>query len=341
MTALKGYQRLESTGIWREGPDAQRRDVVVSLGDATLVIMDTSGRALAHWAIPAVARLNPGQTPPIYHPDGDPTERLELPEDEVDMIAAIEKLRKAIHKDRPRSGRVRWLITSTIAATALGLAVFWLPEALRDHAVTVAPRVKRAEIGEALLSRITRVTGPRCKDTLGSGALVRLKTRLFPDRPNLRLVVVPGGAREAAYLPGGTIVLNKILLEDYEDPAVVAGYALVEAQRARSDDPLGDLLHHTSLISVVRFLTSGDLPASALDSYAEWVMTQSPPPLPLPTILNGFEAAGVAAAPYAYALDTTGESVLGLIEADPYAGKVPPPLISDGDWISLQNICEG
>jgi hypothetical protein len=40
-------------------------------------------------------------------------------------------------------------------------------------------------------------------------------------------------------------------------------------------------------------------------------------------------------------LDTTGESVLGLIEADPYAGKVPPPLISDGDWISLQNICEG
>ena len=50
MTALTEYQRLETSGIWRGAPDEQRRDVTVSLGDATVVIYDGAGRALAHWS---------------------------------------------------------------------------------------------------------------------------------------------------------------------------------------------------------------------------------------------------------------------------------------------------
>jgi hypothetical protein len=37
----------------------------------------------------------------------------------------------------------------------------------------------------------------------------------------------------------------------------------------------------------------------------------------------------------------SGESVLALIEADPMRGQVPEPLISDEDWLSLQNVCTG
>ena len=40
MTALSKYQRLESAGLWRQDADAQRRDVVVNLGDASLVLSD-------------------------------------------------------------------------------------------------------------------------------------------------------------------------------------------------------------------------------------------------------------------------------------------------------------
>ena len=50
MTALKEYARLESGGLWRADADAQRRDVIVSFGDATLVISDSAERALAHWS---------------------------------------------------------------------------------------------------------------------------------------------------------------------------------------------------------------------------------------------------------------------------------------------------
>jgi hypothetical protein len=47
----------------------------------------------------------------------------------------------------------------------------------------------------------------------------------------------------------------------------------------------------------------------------------------------------VPTSPYAYAVDPTGETVLALIEADPFRSKSPQPVLTDGDWISLQAIC--
>ncbi|HEX9857058.1 MAG TPA: hypothetical protein VGA75_01800, partial [Paracoccaceae bacterium] len=61
MTALKKYQKLESPGLWRDTPDAQRREVVVNFGEASLVLSDPrNDSALSHWSLPAVERLNSG-----------------------------------------------------------------------------------------------------------------------------------------------------------------------------------------------------------------------------------------------------------------------------------------
>ena len=49
MTALSKYQRLEASAIWRDSISGQRRDVIVSLGDASLVITDKNERPLTHW----------------------------------------------------------------------------------------------------------------------------------------------------------------------------------------------------------------------------------------------------------------------------------------------------
>ena len=82
--------------------------MIVSIGDATLVISDLKDQALAHWSLAAIERTNPGQRPAIYHPDGDAGETLELAQDEGQMIDAIEKLREtqsecevyaAVHSD--------------------------------------------------------------------------------------------------------------------------------------------------------------------------------------------------------------------------------------------------
>ena len=56
MTALSKYDRLEATGLWRINPSEQRREVVVSIGDATLIISDINDTALTHWSLAAVER---------------------------------------------------------------------------------------------------------------------------------------------------------------------------------------------------------------------------------------------------------------------------------------------
>lgn len=341
MTALHKYQRLEAAGLWRASADAQRTDVIVSIGDATLVITDTRDRALAHWSLAAIERANPGQRPAIYHPDGDPGETLELPEGEKEMIAAIEKLRGAIQRQRPHPGRLRLVSLALSFAAVAALGVFWLPGAARDHALGVVPQVKRAEIGAALLDHIQSVTGPPCRDPAGRAALARLAARVPSPRGPGQLLVVRDGVEGATHLPGGTILLNRSLVEDHEDPDVVAGFVVAERLRAEIQDPLADVLKHGGLAASIRLLATGQMRDAVLESYAKRLLTEPRKPLGDTVLLAGFEAWKIRATSYAYARDISGETTLGLIEADPFKGKDAPPVLSDANWLRLQGICGG
>lgn len=342
MTALTQYQRLESTGLWRETATAQRREVVVSLGDATLTISDLHDRALTHWSLAAVARTNPGETPAIYHPDGDPDETLELdPAEAAEMIAAIDTLRSAINRTRPRPGRLRlYSLLASFSAVA-ALAVFWLPGAMRDHATEVVPQAKRHEIGADLRSAMQRVTGPNCAEAAALPALRRLAQRLPDPRGRVPdLQVVRGGVRTAEALPGGAILINAALIETHEDPDVVAGHILAAQTRAALSDPLRALLETGGLRSSFRLLTTGSVSDAALSRHAETLAARPSGAPPDDALLAAFSRAGIRATPYAYAMDVTGETTLTLIEADPYASRMPEQIVlSDSDWLRLQGIC--
>jgi hypothetical protein len=70
------------------------------------------------------------------------------------------------------------------------------------------------------------------------------------------------------------------------------------------------------------------------------LLKANPQPIDESLLLKRFEDAGVGSSAYAYDLDKTGESTLGLIEADPFATEPPPlPLLNDTDWVALQGIC--
>ncbi|MAM60661.1 hypothetical protein [Maritimibacter sp. UBA3975] len=338
MTALKEYDRLEAPGLWRPDPAAQRVDVVVSIGDATLTVTDMADRALSHWSLAALHRINPGKRPALYAPSDAPSEdeQLELADD--DMIAAIERIRKAIARRRPRSGRVRFVLTAAVTVGLVTAAVAWLPGALTRQTVTLLPDVTRTDVGERLLSRILRVTGPACDSAAGQAALTRLARRVMgPEAP--RVVMVTGGVERATHLPGRIIVLNDALIESAEEPDAAAGALLAEALRIRRSDPMQDLLEHAGLVATVRMLTTGALSDPVLDAYAQDILTTAPAPLPDDALIAAFAEAGVRSTPYAYALDPTGESTLGLIEADPVAVDAAEPLIPDNAWISLQSMC--
>jgi len=341
-TALQRYERLEAAALWRAGPGAQRLDVIISLGESTLTISDIRDRVQAHWSLAAIARANPGAAPAIYHPDGDPGETLEIAEGEDEMLAAIETLRGAIARRRPRPGRLR-LAGIAASLLAVGLVVtLWLPGVAREHALRVVPPAKRAEIGQALLGHVQRVTGPPCRTPGGSEALAALERRLFPETARGRLVIVRGGVREALRLTGGTTLVNADLVEDHDTPEVVAGAIIAADLQAGARDPLDRLLRHAGLREVLRLLSTGSLSDDALRAHADRLLTSPPALPPDAALIAGLERRQLRAAPYAYARDPTGETVLGLIEADPFARRADlPPILSDADWLRLQGICGG
>lgn len=337
MTALKKYERLEAAGLWRPGSESQRKDVIVSIGDATLTICDMNERPLAHWSLAAVDRKNPGQRPAIYHPDGDEDEDLELSSDEDAMIEAIETLRRAIERSRPRPGRLRLVSILGMIALVAGLVFLWAPGAMLNHAVNVVPDIQRKAIGQALLGRIERVAGQICASPEATPVLNRLA-----DRVGVRqLAALRSGVSTTLHLPGGIIVLNKSLIEDYEDPAVAAGAVLVEKARAGQKDPLEDLLAHGGPMTTLRLLTTGNIKRDVMDHFAEQLLATQRPALPDDVILAEFAQTAIPSSPYAYAQDITGEGVLGLIEADPMAGRQLEPVLPDRDWVRLQAICGG
>lgn len=337
MTALTKYARLEATGLWRQRPDSQRRDVIVSLGEASLTIAHISGEPLTHWSLAAVERANHGEMPAIYHPNGDASEMLELDDDASDLIDAIERLRRAIEKSRPRQGRLRQVSVLAVLAVFTLLLVFWLPDALVRHAVRILPDIKRQEIGAALVGRIERVAGTACITDDARTGLGRLAQRTGVRK----IVVLPAGIPDSLHLPGGIVLLNKSLIEDYEDPAITAGFVLAARVRAQAHDPMTRLLRQAGPQAALRLLTTGTLPPRTIDRAAEGVLLETPVAPPHEDLLALFADTAITSQPYAYARDVTGETVLPLIEADPMAGQDPNPVLADRDWVLLQTICGG
>jgi hypothetical protein len=152
---------------------------------------------------------------------------------------------------------------------------------------------------------------------------------------------LPSGVPQTAHLPGGVILLHRELLEDYDDPDVVAGYILAETLRAEQSDSLQHMLSFTGTLSVFRLLTTGQLSETTLKQYAEHLLLQSPSQIDMDLLIEQFSAQRLRAAPYAYALDVTGEQTLALIEADDAATVQFEPSLSDNYWIRLQTICGG
>ncbi len=345
MTALRKYDRLETTGLWRAAPDAQLREVVVGLRDATVVLSDPKTEMpLSAWSLPALLRLNPGKTPALFTPGDDAAETLELQDPE--MIAALETVRREMLRRRPRSGRLRGVMLGGSTAALVVLALFWLPERLTRYTGSVLPYATRAALGDLVLADLYRLTGSACDSKPGVAAALTLGLRVNPDLPPF-VVVVREGLVAPLHLPGGVVVLPASLLELIDGPEAVAGYVLAETLRARAADPVIGLLHHAGLGATIRLLTTGAMQPASVAGYAEVLLRQTttaPPNPPTPAIpdadlLASFTAADLSTSPYAFAVDPTGKTTLPLIEADPFLGGSPRPILSDGDWLNLQAIC--
>ena len=340
MTALRKYLRLESPGLWREAPDARLREVIVGLRDATLVLTDPrTEAALSQWSLPAIARLNPGKMPAIFGVGAEMAETLEI--DDPDMTAALETVQSAIERRRPRRGRLRGIVTAGVLAVLAGLAVFWLPDRILRYTATMLPAPTRAELGQDALADLTRLTGSPCAGKPGMAALAALEDRLDSTGAPLRIVIVREALAQPLHLPGGIVVLPDAVLQAAASPDVIAGHLLAERQRAVAEDPVLAVLRHAGLLPTLHLLTQGSIDPEAVSGYGQTLLTQAPAAVADEPLLALFAAAGISSAAYAFALDASGETTLGLIEADPSRNGSAPAVLDADAWQDLKAICKG
>ncbi|MEM7489308.1 MAG: hypothetical protein AAF390_09325 [Pseudomonadota bacterium] len=328
MTAIEGLERLETAAIWRPEAGGPERGVYVSIGEAELVIQDASGTALTHWSLPALVRRNPRQMPARYAPDETSAEELEI--EEPEMIAALDRVTRAVARGRRRPGRLRRAALGLVLGLATGFALLWTPGVMRDLAADIMPLPARAKVGERMIERIAALTGPPCATPIGTEALETLKARLLPLR-QARLTVLRDLPQPVLALPGGLFAISDALLVTQDDPELVAGHVLAAALAAGPDGPLEALLADLGPLDLVRLMASADVSERVLAAHTEARLLADPPPPDATTLRPGFASARLGWTAYAAA---TGLDV-------PPDAPAMPPAMDDTTWQALRGICDG
>lgn len=340
MTALKQFQRLEAQGSWRAAPDGPARDVIVSLGDATLVLSDpATDQPLSHWSLPAVVQINDARIPAIYAPGPESTDETVTIDDPL-MIQAIARVRGAVASHRSHTGRLRNSLAVLGILGVLGILTLWLPDALVAHAARIAPPAQARDMGIAILADLERDAGAVCTRASGQAVLDHLAPILLTPEAVIRVLPEPlGGARR---LPGDIYVIGNDLLRASPGPEVAAAH-LVAARLAVEEAGLrAAAMEHAGLLASLRLMTLGHLPQSAMSGFGTALLSRPAPRPPDTALLAALAERQIPAEPYARSLDPTGQSVRALIDGDPLANTATArPLLNDEQWLALQQICAG
>ena len=334
MTALREYDRLECTGLWRSGPAEQRREVAVSFGEATIVLTDMQNRALAHWSLAAIVLQKHSGNKAILWPGPDSDESLEI--SDRAMLEALIKVQKAIERSRPHPGRIRLTLALATVIVVGIVAAIWGPQAVISYASTVLPEVKRVQLGDALAQRIGQLAGPYCSSPEGINTAQQLADRLNTNK-TLHLLILPGQRKLPVILPGGKVILFENMVTASNDPAVTAGYILLALAAYEHKGPLQAYLEQAGPLLSLSLVASNDLSDTQINQLAKIALSQPLTPPPQAALLNLFTTSKVSSS--AFARVKSSQKAQGLITQDPFLAGSPYPVLTDGAWLGLQAIC--
>ena len=341
MTALDQYIRLEAIGLWQETPDTPEREVVVSFGNASLVLSDTSDRPLAHWSLVGTQPLRvdrDGAT--VYSTTLDGYETLAIRDPEmVRAIAAVSAVQRFAPKPKPPNYG-RWIGTGFVVLVLAGLAWFG-PPSIRWQAARMLPPEWIERFGDEMLLQVMGTRGAPCATPEGQQALRRLAEPLArPQRPRVRVLDLSGVP--VAVLPSGYMLLDARLIEMAESPEEIAGWIALGQARGELHPATEAMMTDAGLLADLRYILTGRLSEAAIARAAEGAVRAVPTAAEVERARAGLAATGLPFAPLQQALmreglptgSTTGEP------ADP-SPEARPSLLSDREWDDLKAICSG
>ena len=262
-TALRDYARLEATGLWTPPGGSGAQEVLLSLGESTLILSDLADRPVAHWSLPALRRI--AQVPATYAPGTEGEERLEVEDAEMNRALALVIDAAQEPSTRRPLRRLAGLVVAGLVAVA---AVSFGPDILRRQAAAALSPAQVGELGRAVVARLpgTRI----CADPYGVRAMERLaRAALGPDAPPVR-VLTPGPTGGAAPVPGA-ILLSGGAVAGAATPAEVATRLRAAHGEAERNPPVEAFLSEAGPLALAEMLTTARWPEATLRRYADRV----------------------------------------------------------------------
>ncbi len=334
MTALERYQRLEATGLWREGTDAAPREVIVSFGNATLTLSDLRERPLGHWALAGMRVLEAAPEGIVYATTPDAYETLTIRDAEMNAAIAAVSRAPGPHP-RPAPARRRGRVWVALALTALIAAgAEFGPGLLSAEAVRMTPPERAAEYGDRMLLDIMDRRGALCAAPDGIRALEDLAGRVLPAG-DAKIRVIGLGTAPFALLPGGTILLDRRIVETAAGPEEIAGWMALAWPAPGPDGGVEALMRAAGPSGQLRHVFSGDVGAEAVSRAAAAALDTRPDAARAPLAMARIEAAGMGSAAFAESLRAAGVAAPAGSPGDPSAA----PGMGAAEWAAIRAVC--
>lgn len=261
MTALKKYERLESLGLWRAHLTSEPREVIVSFGNATLVMTDLHERPLQHWSLVGMQIIGEDEAGVVYSMTDDGDESLVI-RDAV-MNKAIAEVARGTVQVAPKSRDQRgngagwiWIVIFALLLLGLGAGV---PLGARALATRMMPPEQAQEVGQRMALLLMEGRGAPCRSTAGTRVLDGLAERIDPDS-NARVRVLALGAAPVAAMPGHTILLDRTAIETAASADEVAGLVAL----GLAAEPIARFFEASGPLAGFRYISSGRIADASL-----------------------------------------------------------------------------
>ena len=250
------------------------------------------------------------------------------------MISVLDDIISQLAGPEIKSGLSARGATAMLSATAVAVMLLFAfsGDIARQLAGLISAR-ERQEIGERILVQFLEARGGSCEYGRGPEALRALERRLFPAGGH-ELIIVPDASVTSLTLPGAVIILGNGLLEAYDGPEAAAGFAVAESVASRREDPFAAFLQKSGLWVAAYLAMGKGVDDDSLREFAASVPVSGPVIIDEAELLSEFGQAGFSSLPFAELSGREGR----LIDDDPFP-LVHRPLLPDGDWLRLRDIC--
>ncbi|MEL6769407.1 MAG: M48 family metallopeptidase, partial [Pseudomonadota bacterium] len=345
-------------------------------GARTLVIYGRANAegdtALAHWPLASLKAIGGrGAAEMTLSPSHDADERLVL--DDPVMMRAIAKVCPDLYR-RPVSGR-KLGVASLWGLGAVGsvlLLIFYIIPALAVQLAPMIPYEREKALGDAVAGYIAQFFADAeeeedalCRQPEGVAALERMIERLevHADLPlPIRVDVFDHELVNALAMPGGRIFLFRGLINKATTPEEVAGVLAHEMGHVIHRDPTVGVLRAAGTAGIFSVVL-GDIFGAGILAAAGEAMLNADYQREVETradqeALKMLAAAGLPSQPFsAFFLRLRAEygdtsAVMAYFASHPShkeraeraagadtVGSTFEPVLSDRDWVALQNIC--